>query len=74
MKLRNRLMMLGLAALAGYIASRPDIRRYLSQSIEEHAEAVQDALESGREAADLKEKELEDEVKAAQSKKQTKEK
>jgi len=63
MKLRNKVLVLGLAALAGFLASRPDMRKYLSQSVEEFKDSIEDAIESGKKAAALKEQELEKEIK-----------
>ncbi len=64
MKLRNKVLVLGLAALAGFLTSRPDMRKYLSQSIREFKDSLGDAIESGKKAAALKEQELEKEIKA----------
>ncbi|KKM94436.1 hypothetical protein LCGC14_1198350 [marine sediment metagenome] len=63
MKLRNKVLALGLAALAGFLASRPDMRKYVSQSIGEFKDSIEDAIESGKKAAALKEQELEEEIK-----------
>ena len=64
MKLRNKVFVLGLVALAGFLASRPDMRKYVSQSIGEFKDSIEDAIESGKKAAALKEQELEEEIKA----------
>lgn len=63
MKLRNKVFVLGLAALAGFLASRPDMRKYVSQSVDEFKDSIKDAIESGKKAAALKEQELEEEIK-----------
>ncbi|HDZ86395.1 MAG TPA: hypothetical protein ENH57_01755 [Actinobacteria bacterium] len=63
MKLRNKVFVLGLVALAGFLASRPDMRKYVSQSIGEFKDSIEDAIESGKKAAALKEQELEEEIK-----------
>lgn len=59
MRLRTKLLLMALAGLAGFLASRPDIRKRLTEGIEE-------AIEEAKQAAVNKEKELTQEVKSTQ--------
>ena len=58
MRFRSKLSLLALAALAGFLVSRPDVRERLSENLEEFRNLVDEALERGKEAAAKKEEEL----------------
>lgn len=66
MRWRSRILILALAALGGFLVSRPDIRKYLSQNWEEYKLSLYEAMEIGKDAAAKKEQELLQEVKSTQ--------
>lgn len=65
MRWRTKCLMMALAGLAGFLVSREDIRRYLSQGLKDYKYSLEKAINEGREEVARKEMELEKEVAGA---------